>query len=117
MAASGTNKSAAFETDIDDFEDVALLLEPETKQSHVNRKRSWKDRLLSVLARGGQSSHTGFSALEAEEDDLEESDRKKGIKALPTFPIVKPSVQAVLGRLPLASHCLLHTQLIVVAQN
>ncbi len=64
------------ETDVDEFEDVALLLEPDKEQSQVDKKRSWKDQFLNVLARGGKGDRAGFAKLDNEGDGVQLVRRK-----------------------------------------
>ena len=79
MAASPQQKFTAFETEPDDFEDVALLLEPDQEQQSNRRPRSWKDRFLQYFARGGARSHTGFEKLDQTDNAQEGSQRSQGV--------------------------------------
>ena len=79
MALPRQQKLAAFETEpADDFEDVALLLEPEQEQQGSRRPPSWKDRFLNYFARGSARSHTGFEKLDQSDDVQEGSQRRQG---------------------------------------
>ena len=78
MAASREGRPAAFETDIDDFEDVALLLEPDQEQQQSRKRPSWKSQVLDILGRGGRRERAGFEKLQQAEDELNDSGRKTG---------------------------------------
>ncbi len=78
MAASKANSPTAFEVETDDFEDVALLLEPDQEQQHTRQRPSLKSRFLELFARGGPREHKGFEKLDQTEDDVEQSGRKQG---------------------------------------
>ncbi len=76
MPASSPKRPAAFETDVDDFQDVALLLE--TDQQHSRKQPSWTSRFLELFARGGPREHAGFEKLDQADDSFEESGRQQG---------------------------------------
>lgn len=79
MSASPQQKFTAFETEPDDFEEVALLLEPDQQQGSNQGPLSWKDRLLQYFAWGGARSHTGFEKLDQTENAQEGSHRRQGV--------------------------------------
>ena len=78
MSASSPKRPATFETDIDDFEDVALLLETDQQQQHSRKQPAWTSRFLELFARGGPREHAGFEKLDHADDGVEESGRKRG---------------------------------------
>ena len=79
MATSPQQKFTAFETEPDDFEEVALLLEPDQEQQSNRRPLSWKDTFLQYFIRGGARSHTGFEKLDQTESAQEGSRRRQGV--------------------------------------
>ena len=79
MTDTKATQCGVFETELDDFEDVALLLEPDLEQQQHSRDRpSLKSRFLEFFARGGSREHTGFDKLNQTEDSHEVSGRKEG---------------------------------------
>ena len=78
MSASSPKRPAAFETDVDDFEDVALLLETDQQQQHSRKQPAWTSRFLELFARGGPREHAGFEKLDQADDSFEESGRQQG---------------------------------------
>lgn len=78
MSASSPKRPAAFETDVDDFEDVALLLETDQQQQHSRKQPSWTSRFLKLFARGGPREHAGFEKLDQTDDSFEASGRQQG---------------------------------------
>ena len=75
MAAQREQKFTPLETETDDFEDVALLVDPDQEQPQSSRRPlSWKDKLLEYFAWGGARSHTGFEKL----DQLDTGDVASG---------------------------------------
>ena len=78
MAATDGTQPAAFETDVDEFEDVALLLEPDKGRSHASKKRSWKDQFLRLVAGGGRGDLKGFTKLDNIEEDSQDAGRQQG---------------------------------------
>lgn len=99
MADAGGSQQAPAETDVAEFEDVALLLSHDQKQPEVKQKH-WKDKLLYRLARGQQPDRTGFAKLEDEEDELEGLGHQKGESG---FAVYSPrSVHGVSSWAPVA---------------
>lgn len=78
MAAQREQNFASLEAEADDFEDVALVVEPDNQQQSSRRPLSWKDRLLEYFAWGGARSHTGFEKLDQSDTGDEAPGRRQG---------------------------------------
>ena len=78
MAAQPASKLTSLETEVDDFEDVALLLEPDQEQPIDRKRSSWKGRILEYFARDPARNHIGFEKLGQSDNLHEASGRTKG---------------------------------------
>lgn len=97
MAASNPRQTAAFETDVDEFEDVALLLEPDQHQQHSRNQPSWKSKFLELFARGERREHAGFEKIDQTDELLEESGQKRGTAYAIFLPIAATGIQLAMG--------------------
>ena len=84
MAAQREQKFTPLETEADDFEDVALLLDLDQQQTHKARGTSWKQRLFALVARDGARSHTGFQKLDQSDNAEQTSGRRQGSTQTPS---------------------------------